>query len=132
MKNQLVAGYCGVLLASLLSLNAMAAEDVDSNLGTNTNYGQAQRTSGQPSYGKATDQPAAAAAPEATAPEATAPVAAAPAAKVGPCVPALLSHGAVGLPCQTTVEFIKSLRLSPKREAKAIAGVAKAEKALAH
>jgi len=135
MKSPTIAGCCGVILASLLSLNATAAEDADSSLGTNTNYGQAQRASGEPSYGKTADQPAPApqaAASETVAPEAAAPVATAPVVKAAPCVPTVLSHGAVGLPCQTTVEFIKSLGLSPKRQAKAIAGVAKADKALAH
>ena len=48
------------------------------------------------------------------------------------CMPVLLSSGAVGQPCLTTVAFITSLHLGAKQQAQALKLVKAADKSLAH
>jgi hypothetical protein len=105
-------------------------KNVGVELGANSVAGQAQRTSGLATFGRPSHDSAKT---ESVSAAATKPVVAAQVAsptKNDPCKVVAKSAKAVGLPCLTTVKFVKSLRLTPAQQKKALAGVQRADRKL--
>lgn len=143
MRNQLVATMACVLFAPLLTFCAHDSNRsvADVNPAPTSAHEDWQRTSDDVDYGMdpSTPKPFAltntavvkpVVVEPAPAPE---PVAVVSAPVVHDrCAPIALSTAAVGQPCMTTVEFIRSLNLGAKRTQHALSMVLSADRQLAH